>query len=436
MTDVLSAVSHATDRGQPLRAKDLLAYPAADVRRAFESGTIQKRAMRFGTATETVILPASLPAAEDLDDDSWTKEELAYLELAYCGGVSFTRMSEALKRSGGQILQQAWTLKMVRRSNPYMDPWSTEVPAWKIARLRQFLEEAFRRGCDPTDGGEDLKHRALKRCFEAGRNSDVLGRHCHHWTGAEIERLRSWRTEGRRVSSIARDLGRTDSAVATKITELDLATDQTWTEDEDRVVMSGIERGLANRETAAMLPLRSELAVKQRAVRLVGPRAPTAWTEEERNGLAETVKAGGNMRDYCISIGRPPGSAGWQMKQIGLTHPASTLIKKFQPFEDKRIIEGWKRKEKPRDIAQELGRSLPSVYNRAFTLKITGKGPGHYHRWWRKFEIDYIRVRVAQGWTGAEIAAKLRRSKLAVYRVAALNGIKWSQRSPRKRAAS
>lgn len=44
-------------------------------------------------------------------------------------------------------------------------------PAWRISRLRNLLIDAELRGSDPSDEGEDLAHRALRRRFARGRRA-------------------------------------------------------------------------------------------------------------------------------------------------------------------------------------------------------------------------------------------------------------------------
>ena len=54
------------------------------------------------------------------------------------------------------------------------------------------------------------------------------------------------------------------------------------------------------------------------------------------------------------------------------------------------------------------------------------------------FEIEYVRVRVARGWTAKEISARLGRTGRGVhmvYRIAHKNGIRWKRRGPKKNAA-
>lgn len=59
----------------------------------------------------------------------------------------------------------------------------------------------------------------------------------------------------------------------------------------------------------------------------------------------------------------------------------------------------------------------------------------------RMFEIEYVRVRVARGWTAKEISARLGRTGRTgrgvhmVYRIAHKNGIRWKRRGPKKNAA-
>jgi hypothetical protein len=43
------------------------------------------------------------------------------------------------------------------------------IPAWRIARLREALRDATRRGGDAGDAGEGFDHRALRRRFALGR---------------------------------------------------------------------------------------------------------------------------------------------------------------------------------------------------------------------------------------------------------------------------
>jgi hypothetical protein len=183
---VVTAVAAAADRGEPMRMRDALKFDPVEVRRALDDGLILKAALRFGAAEVVVLLPA--PAAE-VDDESWTDEEMQYLEMAYCGGVSFMAMTRALKRSGTDILRQAWRMKWERtrpgaaprpkagRGRPRgrgwrkaADGWETEIPAWRIARLRALLEEAQARGARPQDDGDGLVHRALRRRFATGRS--------------------------------------------------------------------------------------------------------------------------------------------------------------------------------------------------------------------------------------------------------------------------
>ena len=49
------------------------------------------------------------------------------------------------------------------------------IPAWRIARLRAVVRDAEQRGANLDDEGQDLTHRALKRCFALarGRAKDV-----------------------------------------------------------------------------------------------------------------------------------------------------------------------------------------------------------------------------------------------------------------------
>ena len=160
------------------------------------------------------------------------------------------------------------------------------------------------------------------------------------------------------------------------------------------------------------------------------------WEEDEIYALRVAVERGENLRDFATGIARSIGSVRWKCRYLGLVHPDRPNC--YTEAEDRRIIEGWKRREKPQDVADDLGRPIRSVYCRAFKLGVTGHGRGRYHGpKVRRFEVEYIRARVAQDWTAKEIAAKLKRSHHMVYRIASKHGITWARRSgPRKGEAA
>jgi hypothetical protein len=280
-------------------------------------------------------------------------------------------------------------------------------------------------------------HRALRRRFAAGRSrADGPGRQYQPWSAADLQALTSLRAEGRTLFVIARELGRTRTAISSKIDQLGLAVDMTWTEDEDRIVVAGVGRQLMNRQIATMLPKRSAVAVKIRAQRLCGWRGTDPWSEEERYALRVAYERGENIIEFAAAIGRTKCGARWVAGKMGLSHPKA--IEPYSATEDLRIREGWKRGDRPRDIALDLGRPVRGVYCRAFKIGVTGAKGGFSQgmRPVRRFEIEYIRARVKQGWTGQKIAARINRSFHMVYRIAKLNGIRWDRRGPPRRASA
>lgn len=427
LSPVVAAVVAAADKGAPLGVKDLLRFAAGDVRCAFDSGAIMKSKLRRGGQDLVIILPAPPPD----DDGAWSPDELAYVEMAYTAGVTFGEMSRALGRTGGQILQQAWRMKIERGR----DGWETHVPAWRARRLRSLIEEARLRGADPDDAGDGLDHRALRRAFAAGR-ADVTGRERHGrpWREADVAHLQQLLEQGSTIAEMTRALRRRYAAVTSKISALGWCRLKRWSEDEDRILVAALESGKSAAETATFLPGRSELACKLRGMKLVPGRGFDAWDDDEIHALRIAVEGGENLRDFAAGIGRTVGGVRWKCRHLGLVHPAR--VRPYSAREDRRIVDGWKRREAPQEIAADLGRPIAGVYNRAFKLGITGKGPGHYHRAVRAFEVAYVRRRVAEGWTARQIADRLRRSHHMVYQIARRNGIRFPRCGPRKRPDS
>lgn len=451
MADPFAAVVTAADAGRPLRPKDLLAFEPAAVRRLFERGLIVNAQMRHGTTTEAVILPmhrpvaapdrtaapvSPLPADPPLDDDAWTGDELAYLRLAYPAGVSFAEMAKALGRSGGEIIQEAWRHDLARPARRH-DEWGREIPAWRVRRFRRMLDEATHRGANLNDDGDGLDHGALARRFAVGRAiARDAGRHRQPWTEAEDAELRVLNEQGKSIDEIAGATGRHRDGVIGRLGRLGLSRDRSWRDGEDRLLVAALEIGMTAAEASAMLPGRTILACKLRGQVLVPGRGFDRWEPEEDEALRIAYARGENIKAFGIAIGRTPCGARHRARVLGLHGSHENRVEPYSEAEDRRIREGWARCDAPREIAADLGRSITGVYNRAFKLGLTGHGRGRYHGpRVRRFEVEYVRVRVEQGWTAKQIAERLRRSHHMVYQIARKNGIRFPQRGPRRQAA-
>ena len=450
------AILEAAERGAPLGPKDLLAFDPAEVRRLLDSGRAERRTMLFGGQETVVILPASTGEpppgeaedVEDVDDDVFDQAEVRYLEAAYTSGVSFAEMKRRLKRSATEILREAWARKFDRPGALYAKSrrerrlsrrdFEDPVPAWRIKRFRGLLEEARLRGQNPADHGEDLTHRALRRAFELGRLQSVASRkaglHFEAWTTEDYALLEELREQGLTIAEIARRLERTVAAVNEKIMHCGLKRQKAWHEDEDLLLIGAIERGSTGKEAAELLPGRSALACRQRALFLLGPRGFAPWRPDEREDLKRAVLAGENLREWAREHGRGICGVRWQCRNMGLRHPSA--VRPYSAEEDEEIREAYRRGLTARAIAARLGRSVSGVFCRASKIGAAGRrlhGGTGKGATVKNYEIAYIRARAAQGWTGPEIAARMNRSLHMVYRISARHGICWPRRGPRKR---
>jgi len=358
----------------------------------------------------------------------WRAEDEELLRSVW-GRETIQVTAGKLDRTGGDVLQHAWQLGLDRK-NRFDEDFAEHVPAWRIRRLRLLLAETERRGLLPDDDGADLHHRALQRRFNKGRalRSEVP-KHFEKWSRSDVAHLRRMRDEGQTVSRIAIVLGRTVAAVSSKIGELGISAHANWTLEEDTVVADGVKRKLSNKEIAAMLPGRTANAINQRAAKLglTGPRAFRPWTQKERDAVREAVKIGAKYSDIAAWLGRTTRGVNWQVRVMGLTHPASTLVKTYSKSEDEEIRRGWRAGERPADVAARLGRPVRSVYCRAFHLGVTGE-KANYRRRITPSEIARLRRLASKGMSGEQIAQKLCRSKMAVYRLATKNGIRIESR--------
>lgn len=425
---LLHQIIAASQAGRPLSSKDLLAHDPADVRRLIDSELVERRPRRIAGTEITVILPTDMAINGRPDDEGWGEKELAYLAEAYPAGVRWAEMAARLDRSGGTILTKAVALghrrpgflqpgHRQRRRRGHVDGFGSEVPAWRIRRLRMLLIDAEMRGINPDDAGDELVHRALRRRYDTGRRRvDPTVRRHAKWTDDDIATLHRMRAENKTTETIATTLQRTWSGVATKITDLGLAIDVTWTEDEDRLLMVGIENGLTNDEVADQLPNRTGLAVKQRSRHLLGPRGPKMWTQEERDQVIETYQIGGNTAELARQLGRSRSALTWQAQQMGLKHPKA--INPYTPAEIARLTELYRQGVSPRTIAVELGRPWRSVATQASKIGVTGQ----LRRRITAKEIETIRSLAGELPAGA-IGARIGRTRQATFRIATRHGI-------------
>ena len=471
---VAATVAAAAERGRPLTPRDLLAFEAAAVRKAFESGAIERGEMTFAGQTLAVVLPGIEPPEVRLDAAAdpalrydpqapgtlFDEAQLAWLDAAYTSGVSFTAMQQHLQVSGTAILREAWRRKLdrpgalyarakaprtkapraPRRPVPGTPEWAQAVPAWRVHRLRRLLAETRARGRNPYDDGEDLEHRALQRVFARARAEMLpstgalrLENHGTRWTAEDVERLKTLHRKGRSLAEIATTLRRTVFSVTAKIHKLGLERrQQCWTAEEDAILARVIEARGTGAEAAEVLPGRSAFACKQRAVLLLGPRGFAPWRPDEVADLRRAVAAGENLKTWARDHGRGLCGVRYKCRSLGLSHP-----KAGKAFTSREVtfLEANYARLGYRACAARLGRSASSVATFASKTGLAGgkvgggRGQGLPVK---RYEIAYIRARAAQGWTFKEVAARMNRGPHSVYKIAARNGISFAPKRRRK----
>lgn len=366
----------------------------------------------------------------------WKDDETACLRALWGPAVPISAVAARLGRSGGDVLQKAWALRLDRQGDP--DGFDGHVPAWRIRRLRQALAEAERRGLVAGDDGADLRHRALRRRFARGRAlQEVAPNRQRHWSRGERSALAGLRDEGRSLKEIARILGRTVGGVTAQIVVMGIARHVHFSLDEDQVLVDGHLAGLTHRELAALLPGRPAGYLKQRLRKLgfVRHAAFRPWSAREREVLRAAVREGRVLAEVADFLGRGVGGVRWQCWVMNLVHPkrmSGPGGREFNAAEDARITLAWNRREKPKHVAVELGRSLSSVFNRAFKLGLT-KGATSMSRPVTAAEVDLLRSMA--GVAGPEaIAQAIGRTVMATQRLACKHGISLAIKRQRKAA--
>ncbi len=350
----------------------------------------------------------------------WSADEEAQLRGHWATGLPVAEVARKLNRSGGDVLQYAWALKLGRGASN--DDFEEFIPAWRIRRLRVSLAEAERRGILNTDDGEDLQHRALWRRFARGRalaENPKPANHHQPWTREDDRLLRAMRDGSVTVSRIAAVLKRTPCSVAVRISLLGLQLTNFWSETEDEILVEGYRRKATVSELRKLLPGRTKSGMigRARVLGINGQRAFRPWTQAERDSLRAAYREGANVAVWAKANNRTKSGARHQARLMGLQHPAETLSRTYSEEENARIRRGYAAKEKVRAIAAELGRPASSVYCQAHKLGLTGAKAG-YHRPVTEGELDKIRAFAAAGKTGRQIAEKIGRTLASTYRIA------------------
>jgi len=412
-----AVIDHLLARGEPQSRQDLArAFSGRLITRLEEAGHLFQ-------AMDRGLFPTPLTIRELNAYAPWSPADEAELRRLWTGADTISDIATHFGRTGGDVIQHAWAMRLERRTAVT----SFEVtPAWRIRRLRIALAEAERRGLVEGDDGSDLTHRAFRRRFEAGRAMAASrARHYDVWSRDDLALLRTMRDDGASIPRIAQLLRRTVAAVSSKVHELGIAVDRSWTMAEDEIVAAGVAARLTCKEISARLDgKRTQPAIKCRinVLGLSGVRKYRPWTDAERESLRAAVLSGDSIAAWCRKNGRSESAAQYQRVLMGVLHRDNTLTKVYSEAENERIRQGYAAKESASAIAAELGRPLKSLYCQAFKLGVTGDN-SEFRRRVRPDEVETVRRMAAAGAAGCDIASAIGRTLMATYRLANRNGI-------------
>lgn len=195
------------------------------------------------------------------------------------------------------------------------------------------------------------------------------------WKREEIHRLERFYEAGLTVREIARRLGRTKPAVASKAREMGLVSRNArrdWDATETERALTLAAKGHSAREIAALLG-RSRIAVKEKLRHVgFGRAAAQPWTAVEIETLKTALAARMPVRRVAELVGRSASACRSKAKLLGI----ATDIEGARPWskdEHSLLRALYARGVAPKKIASRLGRSLRSVYTEASKIGATGR---------------------------------------------------------------
>ncbi|WP_425407583.1 winged helix-turn-helix domain-containing protein [Hwanghaeella sp.] len=298
-------------------------FPPAVVDRLFEGGHLHE-AITADCRSCAVVAPLTIQELGSLPP--WLPYHDTLLKHAWRSGEPVLSIAGRIDRTGGEVLSRAWELDLAQRPKGRKE-LGLNVPAWRVRRLRWMLLEAERRGIDPDDRGEDLKHRALRLRFEGARKAVLaLKRRTQRpWRTPDKLMLRSMIRSGHTIWMMAKVFERRVEDIAHQVAIEGRHIPVRWTEDEDRTLINALRSGMSEEGAARLLPNRTIIAVNGRARQLLPDlypyKRPAEWTELETRKLIDGYENGlRGLALYTLFPGRTWQAARRQLHKYKFEH--------------------------------------------------------------------------------------------------------------------
>ena len=323
------------------------------LRRLYERGrSVDEIATALGRSPDAVVARRRHLRVPARGAAGWSPREDALLRLAVRNGVSAAWLSNRLGRTPEAV---RWRKRKLLGHAAAPQPYTARE------------DEAIRRRF--ADRGDlDALARDLGRSVDAVRlRAETLGAHHpkrrRRWSFAEDAIVRDGYDAGRSCASIAGELtGRSADSVAARARKLGISNyARLWTDEDDALLMSLVERRRSTIEIARVLT-RTPEAVRRRSRRLGSttaaptlPRSGRPWTEREDTALR--LNAGANPASLAEALGRSDRAVAARLRVLGLRagrersphHPArnddrlspaqrSTILREADPERPQRLL--------------------------------------------------------------------------------------------------
>ncbi|MCP4548711.1 MAG: hypothetical protein GY835_19815, partial [bacterium] len=140
-------------------------YGGPTIDRLIDEGHLAEGITEHSTCI--IVTPLTIRELENYFTRSWNDEEDSCLKKAWSAGQPIMEIASRLDRAGGNVLARAWEIGVAR--GRWDKGFGSNIPAWRVTRLRSSLIDAEKRGLDLNDDGEGLEHRAALRRFAEAR---------------------------------------------------------------------------------------------------------------------------------------------------------------------------------------------------------------------------------------------------------------------------
>jgi hypothetical protein len=204
------------------------------------------------------------------------------------------------------------------------------------------------------------------------------------------------------------------------------------------VATRGVKPSLAIVETKrADPPVEHARQAEEREAAVVAPHAASpprrsiaapAWSPDEDDLLREAYAKGERIDLLAKELGRTEKAAYSRAKKIGLTHPREIkggfVTKPKWSDEEDALLRALYGEAPTKDLPARIGRSMRSIYQRAFELDLKHG----YQRQWSRSELKALKIAHCRGLAVADVAHAMGRKAFSVSKYATNQGYQFGRR--------